>query len=56
MSEVRDLTFYAKRYAVAFKHSKKFKNNHNHWTHKKLKYALADLKEAALKVDDRNAI
>lgn len=56
MAEPYDLNYYARKYAVAFKHAKKFKTNTNHWTHKKLKYALQDLKEAALKVDDANAI
>ena len=46
----------AKKYSVAWKQAKKHKDNTNHWTHKKLKYALQDLKEACLKLDDRDVI
>jgi len=46
----------ARKYSVAWKLSKKHKDHSNHWTHKKLKYALQDLKEACLKLDDRDAI
>lgn len=46
----------AKKYSVAWKHAKKHRDNPNHWTHKKLKYTLQDLKDACLKLDDRDAI
>lgn len=53
MAEVRDINFYARRYAAAFKLFKKYKDNPNHWAGKRLKYAIIDLQEAALKVGDR---
>lgn len=52
----REVYVYAKKYAVAWKHSKKYKDKSNHWTHKKLKYALEDLKNAALKLDCKDEL